>query len=226
MNTSVYEWLRAHALVHTSLCGIRLVEYMFMTYIFDTSLRRGAFAHAFVLPHFFSTAIQQSALDNLFGFPYRQILPGTLSLAISVSVFDHHGPFPRELYHSGYSGACNGRRCVDIDQLPAFFQSPLLWIAAHTYLTWQELQLPCLVLDSVFAFALYRLDKHNKKNQELVKQADLVHEQDKREKRAQQLAARMEQKEQGKRVNHLGAGKHPRHVNPTIQQPDKNKKLR
>ena len=91
----------------------------------------------------------------------------------------------------------------------------------------QELRVPCLVFDSIVAFALHKLDTDSRKKNELAeledaKKADLEHEQDKRLKSAQKAATRAEQKEIEKRAKE-GAGKHPKHSNP-IQQPDKNKK--
>lgn len=89
----------------------------------------------------------------------------------------------------------------------------------------QELQLPCLVVDGIVAFALHKLDSNSRKKNELAqlaKKENLEHEQDKRLKAAQKAEARAEQKAMEKRVKE-GAGKHPKHGNP-IQQPDKNKK--
>ena len=89
----------------------------------------------------------------------------------------------------------------------------------------QELRVPCLVFDSIVAFALHKIDTNSRKKNELAelaKKADLEHEQDKRLKNAQKAATRAEQKAMEKRAKE-GAGKHPNHSNP-IQQPDKNKK--
>lgn len=89
----------------------------------------------------------------------------------------------------------------------------------------QELQLPCLVVDGIVAFALHKLDSNARKKNELAqlaKKENLEHEQDKCLKAAQKQEARAEQKAMEKRAKE-GAGKHPKHGNP-IQQPDKNKK--
>lgn len=89
----------------------------------------------------------------------------------------------------------------------------------------QELRIPCLVADSVLAFALHRAGGKDAEQAELVeaKRVALEHESDKQAKKAQEAATRAEQKAMQMRAND-GAGKHPKQSKHPIQQPDKNKK--
>lgn len=93
----------------------------------------------------------------------------------------------------------------------------------------QELRVPCLVVDSIMAFALHKWDSSLKKESEnaelkAAKKADLEHEADKQAKIGEKAALRAERKAQEMRAKE-GGGKHANFgpSNP-IQQPDKNKK--
>mmetsp|Transcript_12802 Transcript_12802/g.24327 ORF Transcript_12802/g.24327 Transcript_12802/m.24327 type:complete len:107 (-) Transcript_12802:80-400(-) len=92
----------------------------------------------------------------------------------------------------------------------------------------EEFKIPALVLDGVAVFGLYTLESKRKARElkaELVeaKKVALQHEAEKQAKKAHDAEMRVERKAMEKRAKE-GAGKHPKHSNNPIQQPDKSKK--
>uniref|UniRef100_A0A7S2V9R9 Uncharacterized protein n=1 Tax=Entomoneis paludosa TaxID=265537 RepID=A0A7S2V9R9_9STRA len=104
-----------------------------------------------------------------------------------------------------------------------------LSIMNHFYFENHELQIPCMLLDSLLIYGLHSYESKLKKEQEdheqkLAKQVAVQQETDKRDKKAQEAANRAQQKAQQRKLKNMTSKQANFGLPNNINQPDKAKK--